>query len=369
MYAHQSLQDLLFLLLYGGVAILALVASVYIGLRRNNAFSNDVDPPKSLRVWTAIFFATSALSHVWWYVLGVYWLTDDRLIRNIVAVGLDHVTLVPFVMAMLLRMLQDRCRKLWPWFLAQVPTVAMAVAGIVNHYADCLDVIHYWQVAVIVSFVVYYIFALVHYGRWLRENYADLEHKEVWQGLLFMIFLFVVYEVYSTNPGVMSREYMAQFNTIFIILFLLWRVESLQELDVKEEEECVHEGKTEANMQNMSIPSNIGPLLQRYCEESELYLKHDLTLSQLSEKLGTNRTYLSAYFVQQGITYNNYINGLRINYFERIYRLNRKELRFFSAQQLALKSGFRSYSTFAAAFKLFKGQTVTSWMKEQVVDS
>ena len=35
----------------------------------------------------------------------------------------------------------------------------------------------------------------------------------------------------------------------------------------------------------------------------------------------------------------------------------------------ALECGFRSYSTFAAAFKLFNGQTVTSWIRCQAPDS
>lgn len=34
----------------------------------------------------------------------------------------------------------------------------------------------------------------------------------------------------------------------------------------------------------------------------------------------------------------------------------------FTAQQLAHKSGYRSYSTFALAFKQRMGQTVTTWM-------
>ncbi len=54
--------------------------------------------------------------------------TDDRLVRNIVAVTLDHITLVPLVMAFLLRMLQDRQRPLWPWVLCQLP-ILVAVAS------------------------------------------------------------------------------------------------------------------------------------------------------------------------------------------------------------------------------------------------
>ena len=129
MYVQQSLQDNLFLMLYGAIAILALATGLYLWLRRSNTIAPDVTPPKALRLCTAAFFITAALSHIWWYVLGIYWLTDDRLVRNIVAVTLDHITLVPLVMAFLLRMLQDRQRPLWPWVLsqAQVETLAIIV--------------------------------------------------------------------------------------------------------------------------------------------------------------------------------------------------------------------------------------------------
>lgn len=100
MYGHQSLQNNLFLMLYGGIAMLALVAGLYLWLRRSNAITLDVNPPQALRQWTAAFLITAALSHVWWYVLGVYWLVDDRLVRNITAVMLDYITLVPLVIAM-----------------------------------------------------------------------------------------------------------------------------------------------------------------------------------------------------------------------------------------------------------------------------
>lgn len=364
MYTLQSLQDLVFLMIYGGTAMLALIAGIYLWFRYSNAFNPDITPPRALRRWTSAFFITSMLSHLWWYALGVYWLTDDRLVRNITAVTLDHVTLIPLVMAMLLRMLQDRQRRPWPWMLAQVPTLAIAVAGVVMHREDCFDVMHYWQITVISLFILYYIRALLQYGRWLRENYADLDHKEVWQSLLFIVILFIIYEIYSTNPGVMSREYLAQFNTIIIVCFLLWRVETLQQLEVMEEEEPI--AATDRQKETpVSSSLNIGILLQKRCEMPRLYLQHNLTLSQLAEKIGTNRTYLGQYFAQQGFTYNTYVNGLRIDQFERLYQIAVTTMRPFTAQQLAHESGFRSYSTFSAAFKQIKGQTVSEWMRQQ----
>jgi AraC-like DNA-binding protein len=354
-------------MLYGAIAILALVSGIYLWLRRSNTIAPDVTPPTALRRWTAAFFVMAALSHVWWYVLGVYWLTDDRLVRNITAVTLDHITLVPLVMALLLRMLQDRQRPLWPWFLLQVPILVTAAVDVVRHdefYG--FDLTTYWQIVVMTLFVLYYIHALIQYGRWLRENYADLEHKEVWQSLLFMAALFVIYEVYFTNPGEMAKEYLAQIETLAIIVFLLWRVETLQLLDARDtitpddalEDDDVDNG-------SVGIPLNIGSLLEQHCEATQLYLQHELTLQQLATTIGTNRTYLSQYFAQQNITYNSYINRLRIQHFMRSYRDSITTLRPATATEQAQQSGFRSYSTFAAAFKQFNDQTVAAWMKEE----
>ena len=361
MYGDQGLQDTLFIMLYGWAALLAVLACFYFLFSRGNLFSETNTPPKELRLWTAAFMASVAASHVWWYVLGIYFLVDDRLVRNIVAITLDHITLVPLVIAMLLRMLQDCRRRLWPWFLTQVPIIVAAAVGIVRHdefYG--FDITTYWQVAVMIVFVVYYIYSLVKYGRWLHENYADLEHKEVWQSLLFVVALFAVYEAYFTNPGEMAREYLAQVNTIIIIVFLLWRVETLQTLDSILPEPVTGENKEEAPK-----GINIGVLLEQHCEAQQLYLQHDLTLQQLATDVGTNRTYLSGYFAQQGITYNAYINRLRIEHFIRLYRENTASSRSVTAIQLAQQSGFYSYSTFSTAFKKYMGVTVSEWMKSE----
>lgn len=367
MYGQQSLENNLFLMFYGGIAMLALVAGLYLWLRRSNAITLDVNPPQALRQWTAAFLITAALSHVWWYVLGVYWLVDDRLVRNITAVTLDYITLVPLDIAMLLHMLQDRQRKVWPWALAHVPIAVLAAIGIVtrNEFYG-LEITHYWQIVVIIIFVAYYINALKQYGKWLHENYADLEHKEIWQSLLFVVVLLVIHELYSTNPGEIEKEFLAQFYTLFIIAFLIWRVETLQELDAKEKSTA--ESEAEISNANISIPSNIGDLLQEHCEAQNLYLLHDLTLVQLGKAIGINRTYLSTYFAQQGISYSAYINRLRIIHFEQLYRETMASQQSVTAQQLAHECGFKSYSTFAVAFKQFEGQNVTTWMKSQTPD-
>ena len=232
MFEYRGLHDVLFMTLYIGAAFFALVACLYLLFRRRNIFAEDVRSSRVLRRWTAGLMAAIAASHVWWYVLGIYWLDDDRLVRNITAILLDYITLVPLEMAVLLAMLQDRRRSLWPWLVLQLPVVVFAVVGI-DQRSTCYgyELTLYWQLAVIVAFVVYYIFALRQYGRWLLDNYADLERKEVWQSLLFVIVLLMVYVIYTSNAGELMREYLSQVITIVIIAFLLWRVETLQELE------------------------------------------------------------------------------------------------------------------------------------------
>ena len=232
MYDYQGLQDVFFIMLYGMAGFFAMLACVYLLLRRGNAFAEDVRSSCVLRRWTAVFMAAIVASHVWWYVLGTCFLTDDRLVRNITTIMLDHVTLVPLTMAVLLAMLQDRRRPLWPWLLAQAPEVLAAALGIAGRSEFWgYQVVHYWQLGVIAVFVVYYIIALRQYERWLLDNYADLEHKEVWQSMVFIIVLLAVYMVYISNAGELVCEYLSQIITLVIIAFLLWRVETLQELD------------------------------------------------------------------------------------------------------------------------------------------
>ena len=237
MFDYRGLHDVLFIVLYIGVAFFALVACLYLLFRRRNIFAEDIRSSRVLRRWTAMLMAVMAASHVWWYAIGVYWLADDWLVRTILVIMLDHATLVPLTMAVLLALLQDRRRPLWPWLVVQLPVVMFGIVGMAQRNMFFgYELPHYYQLAVIAVFVVYYIFALRQYGRWLRDNYADLEHKEVWQSLAFALVLFAVYVVYTSIAGELMREYLSQVISIVIITFLVWRVETLQELESEKSE-------------------------------------------------------------------------------------------------------------------------------------
>ena len=217
--------------------------------------------------------------------------------------------------------------------------------------------------------------ALRQYDRWLLDNYADLEHKEVRKSLAVLCITLLAMVIYIFEIGGQAYEYVMQVVDVLLVCYFLWRTETLSDLNipVNHAEEHVDSqlpmsvatGDTEDNSSSRSIRNNIGPLLRRYCEESQLYLQNDITLSQLAQQIGVNRVYLSKHFANQCTTYNAYINGLRIRHFIHLYHEAATVHQPITVQQLAYQSGFRTYGTFNTAFKQSMGMTATEWMRNQ----
>ena len=351
---HDQIQEEIFLMFYASVAMLSLIACCYLLFRQGNAFAKDVTPPVRLRRWTAAFFAAVALCHLWY--LPTYYLTsnDDMMLGSLIAGLLDSMTIIPLAIVILFVMLQDRRRPLWPVVVMVAPLIAGLVWCITTRNDALLPVLFVYFLLMWLGLITYMVREIRQYGRWLRDNYADLEHKEVWQGFVVLAIILLAYAIYSLDVGELIYEYATEVINIVLVCYLLWRVETLSDLSIPIQTD---------NDLSLSMRNNIEPLLKQHCEEAQLYLQHDISLSQLAQIIGTNRLYLSQHFSSQGITYSAYINGLRIQHFINLYREAVATHQFITAQQLAYQSGFRSYSTFSAAFKQVMGMTATEWMR------
>ena len=376
MYKLPGQEELLYYMLYAGAALLSMIASIYLLLRRGNAFASDITPPLRLRRWTAALFASMTLSHVA-YLPGVFFTSDDDiLLCNLIGTLLDCMIVCPLVIVLLLSMLQDRRRPLWPIAVMFAPiAVGNAFNFITRSYAF-LPIVYVYSLLMSIGLIIYMVRALRQYGRWLRDNYADLEHKEVWQSFVVLAIILLMFVVYAlTNENQIFIYVMLVITAVFIC-YLLWRVETISDLSILIQSDTAIAVDDEADLNvpdergrgispgvKLSLSQNIGPLLKQYCEEPQLYLQYDISLSQLATSIGINRSYLSKHFAMQGLTYNAYINGLRIQHFIKLYHESVATHLPIMVQQLALQSGFRSYSTFNAVFKQSMGTTATEWMR------
>ena len=375
----------LYLLLHGAGTAVSVVLCLYLLLCRGKAIAPDIKSPARLRRWAAALFGVMALAHIWWILFYTY-SDDTRSVIYGLLVAIDCMVL-PFVFVGTLQtMLQDRRRPLWPIVVVMTPCAVIAVLQTAMPSVDLTTPNKVYGLVLVVAFIIYMVVAVRQYGRWLRDNYADLEHKEVWVSLTLLIGLVLL---------LMSYEYTDNYvmNTIAHLIgfplagLLLWRVETLSDLSSDnsvspsaQRDNCLSEcsAMPPCKAQNPSPEGEashigqlppIGQLLAKHCEDAQLYLQTDLTLSQLSAAVGMNRYYLSQYFASQGTSYYEYIHDLRIRHFIARYRELAAAQEPIVAQQLAQESGYHSYSTFSTAFKQRMGQNVTTWMREQVFQS
>ena len=113
----QIREDIFYIMLYAVVTATALMASCYLLFRRANAIAPDITSPARLRRWAAAFFAAMTLSHIWY--LPIVFLTSKEgiLLNYLIGAVLDFMTLIPLSIVIMLAMLQDRRRPLWPVFV------------------------------------------------------------------------------------------------------------------------------------------------------------------------------------------------------------------------------------------------------------
>ena len=384
---------MLFLTLYGGAAATALLLCLYLSLSKVNVIAPGVEPPVALRRWAAAFLGAAAAGHVYWLLAYANGFDEHSSLYAPLTV-LDSVTLLITLFGTMLSMLQDRRRPLRPFVAALMPVLILGVLQMVWSDIDFVPPIIVYTLLLYTFFTIYMTNAVRQYQRWLRDHYADLEHKEVWAShtlLIVVLLLLINYGFAEDGPAILVVRL-----TDFVLFgLLLWRVETLplleeaseQEEDLLPEQDILPEPdflplqpdvlpepiqETVVEQQKKAIGEairagvlpRIGQLLEKKCVDTELYLQQDLTLTQLSAIVGVNRYYLGQYFASQGMNYNNYINGLRINHFTRLYEETIATKQPATAQQLALQCGYRSYSTFSLAFKQRMGQSVTSWMRD-----
>ena len=221
-------------------------------------------------------------------------------------------------------------------------------------------------IAEVVFFIGWYIRAAIAYHRFLADNYADLEHKEVtwsWIILSSMFFSLINYllMLFQSDMQIcVALSYIFHLADILFIGIIVWYIDHQQVLEPltaeagveklpKEQEaetdETAHTLTDQTTREDIII-ARTGALLRKHCEETQLYLQHDLSLKTVAQECNTNRTYLSRYFASQGLTYYTYINKLRIEHFQSLYRQALKEKSTsFTLQQLSKDSGFLSYNT------------------------
>lgn len=372
--------------------------AVYLLVSKRNAFGSEIVTDQRLRRkagWMILIYVLVYLANI----PLCFWLIDDQQLLQIVSMTLDMLVTYPTVLYFMLELLQDRRR--WDnrlWWLSLLAVMPLT-GWLLTHWSWWIGVLYGLYLTELVTFIVWYVRATKAYHRFLADNYADLEHKElVWSWMILSsIFLSTINYLLTMFQSDMHTIVVFSYafhlaDTIFIAL-IVWHIDRQQVLEPQTEEwteevlksqeaeaveteavepETMETGAMETTNTH-EVPASrkdiiiykTGELLRKHCEEAQLYLQRDLSLKTLAQACHTNRTYLGLYFASQGITYYIYINKLRIDHFQSLYREAMKEgSTTFTLQQLSKDSGFLSYNTFSRAFVSCTGISVSKWQEQ-----
>lgn len=328
-----------YLIHFAVMLTILIMMAVYLLTSRRNAFGSELITDQHLRrkagrlifIYTLIYLTNIPM---------VLWLADDLQLLQMASVTVDMTIWCPVVLHFLLGLLQDRRhwdnRLLLISMLAVMPLTGWLLTG----YAWWKWAVYGMYIAEVVFFIGWYIRAAIAYRRFLADNYADLEHKEVtwsWIILSSMFFSLINYllMLFQSDMQIcVALSYIFHLADILFIGIIVWYIDHQQILEpltaeaVAEELAMEEEADTDdtSNMlTNQPTKDDIiviktGALLRKHCEEAQLYLQRDLSLKTVAQVCNTNRTYLGRYFASQGLTYYTYINKLRINHFQSLYR-------------------------------------------------
>ena len=167
----QLREDIFYIMLYAIVTALAILASCYLLFRQGNAFAKDVTPPIRLRRWTAAFFAVFVVNHVW-YMWPTFFLTsgDDVMLANLVGGLFDCMTFFPLSIIILLVMLQDRRRPLWPVAVMVAPLIVGMMWCFASSSRTIFPMLIAYLLLMSIGLIMYMVRALRQYGHWLRDS-------------------------------------------------------------------------------------------------------------------------------------------------------------------------------------------------------
>ena len=156
----KQILEYIYYMVYGGVTALSLIASCYMLFRRANAIVPDITSPVRLRRWAATFLAALALCHLWYMPMYFLSSSDDVMLGYLIAGLLDSLTIIPLTIVVLITMLQDRKRPLWPVWVMMAPLVLGLAWCIVSRSDDLLPVLYAYFLLMWVGLIIYMIRAI-----------------------------------------------------------------------------------------------------------------------------------------------------------------------------------------------------------------
>lgn len=199
------------------------------------------------------------------------------------------------------------------------------------------------------------------YNTVVESNYSNIEGKRI-VGVKSLLVLFAITSLVAFVFNLIGRQRFAEgpeplaipAMMFSLLLLLIGHVGLSQQFSVQDIE-------AEVFQESGPMPENGGASellegIKKLVNNEKLFLHPNLKVNDLATRLHSNRNYIyHAINVEMGVSFSDYINGLRVDYAARLLEAQPD----LSISDVMIKSGFTSSSAFYRNFKKFKGITPT----------
>lgn len=244
---------------------------------------------------------------------------------------------------------------------------------LVLHYLNLFT--KYWVLAQIAFYFVLCINLILQLKRKITNYFKNLEPEFFnWTALFYFVFvgaslagawlLFVGDTKISTgNENMLVPAYLFLSIVFFIVSYIANHKRDLEKEEFYEKISTNHLSDLKLKRSDISTPEVLAEQLNSYFEKEKPYLNPKLKITDVSRKLNSNRTYISALIKDNYQTnFSRFVNSWRVKQAEELLK-SQKHFNY-TTRSIAEQSGFNNYNTFVKAFREEFHTTPASYRKK-----
>jgi AraC-like DNA-binding protein len=210
------------------------------------------------------------------------------------------------------------------------------------------------------------------YNREIANFYSNLETKSI-SWVNFMLFALISSVIITIAYNIVGRGFFVVYPTLLLIpnlmlgilVFILGYLGYLQNHTIYNLKIEATQNPDEFSPKNVNKQRLNEKLLDLFVNEA-VYKNPDLKITHISEKLHTNRTYISKHInTEFSCTFSDFVNRYRIEEAKRL--LTEDSSKTYSLNHIAEKSGFGSMGNFMRVFRDFEGITPGQFREKNTV--
>ncbi len=204
---------------------------------------------------------------------------------------------------------------------------------------------------------------LRQYKRFIDNTYADTENKRLEKvQIILILFIVGVFLAFVSNIigrwRFMDNALLLAIPSLFfsILLFMIGYIGSRTMFSISNvnDKEFTPTSPNMSGNDNEQTVSSFTVSLEQLMNKQQLYLQHDLKISDVALLLGSNRTYIQRSIMElSGESFTKYINRKRIEYAIELQK-NHPE---YNIETIATRSGYTHLGTFYRNYKIVTGKT------------